>query len=559
MFDNKLNLNNKIFVGVVEDVNDSKRKGRIKVRVQTLFDDLPIEHIPWAEPQRSLDGKSFCVPAIGKLVNIVFNNGNIYDPKYIYSENYNTNLQQKLNDLSDDEYKNFYAILLDHRTQIYSDDTNLVMDYKFNKMTISNDDINIILKDNDQTLNLGGYDASESAMLGDHFLEWFDDFMSALLKPSSLIGNFSAPILKPEVDMQISKYQALRSTFLSKHVKIVDNGSCYNESENRKNAPAQDDDVAINDKKILESEDNNELKKKIEKNREEDNKQVENSKPSEEDKLPEGAASGEVKDGVMYGDSHEIVKEIPKINIDTIELSDQEKYIIDKNQKIDERKNTPKKELIIDYPEGNPYSDIWYGSKSSSTDFSAVKINKTYGDFTTDSSNNPINAANYSDKDRKFQKKKTLKDGTIIKNGEIDQKYLAAVDTLTIKNKKATIFLESNAAIAFSKLNDEVIEKFGKPLDITGNASHYRTFNTQYTFFKKYKPGYAAKPGTSGHGWGLCCDITNFGGKIKFDSDIFKFLEKEGKKYHIVNPQWAKSNKKPIEPWHWAYVGPAWK
>ena len=95
-------LLNKLFVGVVEDNKDDKRKGRVRVRVQGVFNDIQLDHIPWASPFRSLDGKSFCVPAIGKIVNVLFNGGDIYDPQYIYSENYNINLQNKLNNLNTD-------------------------------------------------------------------------------------------------------------------------------------------------------------------------------------------------------------------------------------------------------------------------------------------------------------------------------------------------------------------------------------------------------------------------------------------------------------------------
>jgi len=122
-------LKNKIFVGFVEDNLDEKRKGRVKVRVQGVFNDIEADHIPWASPFRSLDGKSFSVPAVGKIVNVVFPQGNLYEPEYIYSENYNINLQDKLDDMSDKEYKNFVALLFDHKTQIYSDDTNLRLDY----------------------------------------------------------------------------------------------------------------------------------------------------------------------------------------------------------------------------------------------------------------------------------------------------------------------------------------------------------------------------------------------------------------------------------------------
>jgi len=269
----KTDLNNKIFIGVVENVYDEERKGRIQVRVQSLFNNIPSEHIPWAEPQRSLDGKKFSVPAVGKIVNIIFNNGNIYEPQYIYSENYNGNLQDKLNEMSDEEYENFNALLFDHRTQIYSDDTGICLDFSNNRINVNHTDIDIHLKDNDQLLHLGHEMADQSAMLGDHFLEWFDGFMQTLLNPSSLIGNIGAPVLKPQVDSEIMKYQLLRQSFLSEHVKVVDNYNCLktNYDSERFSAPAQDDVTLLNDDKILKSVlVDDEIQKKIMEKRERD-------------------------------------------------------------------------------------------------------------------------------------------------------------------------------------------------------------------------------------------------------------------------------------------------
>ena len=251
----KRDLTNKIFIGVVENVYDEERKGRIQVRVQTVFNQIDLEHIPWAEPNRNLDGKSFCVPAVGKIVNVIFHNGNVYEPQYIYSENYNTNLQQKLNDMEDAEYENFVALLMDHRTQTYSDDTGICLDYSNNRVMVGAKNIDLHLKDNDQLLNLGHEDADQSAVLGDHFMEWMDGFMQTLLTPSSLIGNFGAPILKPTVDAEIMKYQALRETFLSDHVKIVDDFMNLSGSydTDRYESPAQDDTTLLNDDHILDS------------------------------------------------------------------------------------------------------------------------------------------------------------------------------------------------------------------------------------------------------------------------------------------------------------------
>lgn len=223
-----MDLKDKFFCGIVEDITDPDRHGRVKVRVQGIFDDVAIDEIPWASPIRSLAGKSFELPRIGKLVNIIFKGGDIYQPQYIYSENYNVNLKSKLEEISDEEYEGFIALAFDERTQIYSDDTELTFDYKYNKITISNEDINLELKDNQSKVNIGTKNASQQAVLGNNWMEWFDTFVRAIQNDTATIGNGMIvappqPIIKPELAYQVcAEFWSKRETFLSDHVYITD-------------------------------------------------------------------------------------------------------------------------------------------------------------------------------------------------------------------------------------------------------------------------------------------------------------------------------------------------
>ena len=213
------------YVGVVEENIDSTKKGRIKVRVQTLYHGISIDNIPWAYPFGSLNGKEFSVPAVGKLVNILFLSDDLYSPYYIYSENYNINLQSRLTLLSDDEYTRFTALLYDDRTQIYSDDTSLSLDYYYNKISIERDTINIELKDNTRTLNLGSKDAGQEAVLGTRFFNWMDKFINEFRREDSMYDSSMGTILKTTLDTICDEYTSLRENFVSRNVKIVDNNS----------------------------------------------------------------------------------------------------------------------------------------------------------------------------------------------------------------------------------------------------------------------------------------------------------------------------------------------
>lgn len=235
----------KLWVGLVEENVDPDRLGRIKVRVQSIFDEMPVEDIPWAHPVKTLTGKSFEIPAIGKIVSVFFPNDNLYEPYYMYSDHYNVNLQKKLKDYSDDEYPNFTALVFDHKTKVFSDDQNLTMDYLYNRITIDNDNINLELKDNQRKVNIGTKTASQQAVLGNHFFDWFDKLVNKLVEPTSMMGNMGAPILKPEIDLLLVEYQTLRETFVSDHVYIVDDNK-VDKLEMPYNSPIIDDGVKIN-------------------------------------------------------------------------------------------------------------------------------------------------------------------------------------------------------------------------------------------------------------------------------------------------------------------------
>lgn len=240
------NLEHRIFFAIVEDNYDPRRCGRIKARVTSYFDEIPVEHIPWASPYIEPSGKEFKIPPVGKIVNIVFENGNLYSPYYVYTDKYNINLQDKLESLTKEEYKSFIALLFDHKTQIYSDDNSLTLDYLLNKITIKKDAINLEIKDNTQKINLGSDNASERVILGDKFLvEWFTEFVKLLLTPTTLMGNMGAPILKPQLDVHLNQFLMKVGDFLSSNVYVVDNNKVKMQSRNTATSEVGHDDLKI--------------------------------------------------------------------------------------------------------------------------------------------------------------------------------------------------------------------------------------------------------------------------------------------------------------------------
>jgi len=220
---------NKTYIGVVEDNQDPDRIGRVKIRVMGVFDDFDAESIPWATPWKDLNGNLSNIPEKGKVVIVVFDQGNSDSPEFIYAEHYNINLENKLKSLSIEDYTSMKSLIFDHKTQIYVNDSEgLKIDHKYNNINITENSLNLNLKDNSSTINIGDSSATQQVILGNSWMEWFDEFVDNLLgsKAGPFLGNLGAPVIPaPAMINSLLKYKTLRNTnFLSKNVNIVDNG-----------------------------------------------------------------------------------------------------------------------------------------------------------------------------------------------------------------------------------------------------------------------------------------------------------------------------------------------
>jgi hypothetical protein len=171
----------KTYIGVVEENVDPDKHGRLKVRVLDFFEKMEVEDIPWASPWKDLNGNQFSVPDKGKVVIVVFDQGDINKPEFIFSEHYNVNLENKIKSLSNEDYLSMKSLLYDHRTQIYVNESEgLKIDHKYNNINITENSINLNLKDNKRIINIGDKTANQQAVLGNNWMTWFDEFVDHL-------------------------------------------------------------------------------------------------------------------------------------------------------------------------------------------------------------------------------------------------------------------------------------------------------------------------------------------------------------------------------------------
>lgn len=71
----------RVHYGEVLDNDDPKKLGRIKVKIEFIFEEAAAD-LPWVYPNE-FSPSSLYVPQVGEKVKVVFRNGDIYHPEYI--------------------------------------------------------------------------------------------------------------------------------------------------------------------------------------------------------------------------------------------------------------------------------------------------------------------------------------------------------------------------------------------------------------------------------------------------------------------------------------------
>jgi hypothetical protein len=106
--------------------------------------------------------------------------------------------------------------------------------------------------------------------------------------------------------------------------------------------------------------------------------------------------------------------------------------------------------------------------------------------------------------------------------------------------------LRPDAAVELDRLSAAYAARFGHPLGITDS---YRDLAGQVDVARR-KPGLAAKPGTSNHGWALAVDVVVGG----YGATDYLWLRENAPRFGWDNPDWARpGGSSRHEPWHWEF------
>ena len=146
------------YLGVVVDNKDPEFKGRAKVRVFGIFDELADADLPWShqrfEQSYGLGGGSgrISVPKLGSVVHVQFNNGNYYSPEYKAVQELSPDLIDEIRNSYDGAHSLIYDGI-ERLKMYYTVEKGLVIDLKESKIIIRNDN-SILITHADDTASI---------------------------------------------------------------------------------------------------------------------------------------------------------------------------------------------------------------------------------------------------------------------------------------------------------------------------------------------------------------------------------------------------------------------
>ena len=111
----------KTYLGKVVDIKDPLYQGRAKINVYGIFDDVPVEDLPWAEQIAGMSfggnfgGGNISIPKLGSVVAVHFEENNYYKLNYHYIKEMSKDLNEELK--TENSYEGTHSMVYDNEAQ----------------------------------------------------------------------------------------------------------------------------------------------------------------------------------------------------------------------------------------------------------------------------------------------------------------------------------------------------------------------------------------------------------------------------------------------------------
>ena len=181
-------LLDKQFLGIVVDIDDPRKEGRARVRVASIYDEIPVEDIPWAFPKnrgtsfgQGGKGGSVSIPKLNSVVAVVFDNGNPYSPEFFSIQELADHVKSEL----DSEYEGSHIVLFDGDQELkiwFTVGKGLTLSVKGASINLAPDNLVTITTDNKVVIDSPNVElgksssaaVSEYIIKGETFLNLFN-------------------------------------------------------------------------------------------------------------------------------------------------------------------------------------------------------------------------------------------------------------------------------------------------------------------------------------------------------------------------------------------------
>jgi len=110
-------------------------------------------------------------------------------------------------------------------------------------------------------------------------------------------------------------------------------------------------------------------------------------------------------------------------------------------------------------------------------------------------------------------------------------------------------YLRADSEYAFDRMSHAYAKVFGTPICVT---DAYRSYEDQVRVYAE-RPGFAARPGSSNHGWGTATDLC--GGIQSFGTPTHQWMLANAPLFGWFHPSWAEPSGSLPEAWHWEFGG----